>query len=339
MTSKLIQQGPSLLDLPVELRLQIYEYFWSIPEENKFFVSGIPNPCSLKATYLKTQLSAICTLGAICRTIRQEAYSEYFHTTQVYLGWGHLDLPAYLDRRVDYHREACLQPHDRQALELLQNSYLLQTQARHVCLRWVYIEHPPKTWLERSEYYPWELNKIEEDNANLDIAVECLARFQNITTLHVMCDDLWFGDRIWKIDCNMARRLRVIPPMVIGGLDEWNRNRDGYYDDCHAERIKSLRFSRLEKAVVGIPLTDRDGVRWFQRVNREWFWRLKGDVEGLVATGKVSTVGMLCVIDSQAVLVNANHWLCEQEGEEERSYRFKNYLGALDLHWPRVHEI
>lgn len=82
------QPESSLLHLPYEVLLKIYQHFWTIPREEKYFFYS-EYPVILKSTYLKAQLSEICTLGAICRTIRDEAYSEYFHTTQIYVGWGH----------------------------------------------------------------------------------------------------------------------------------------------------------------------------------------------------------------------------------------------------------
>ena len=77
---------PSLLGLPVELRLEIFGYFWTIPYEEHFlepttepypgyYEEQIDARC-LKVSYLKAQLSAISTLGAICQKIRHEAYAE-----------------------------------------------------------------------------------------------------------------------------------------------------------------------------------------------------------------------------------------------------------------------
>ncbi|KAK3338292.1 hypothetical protein B0H65DRAFT_552761 [Neurospora tetraspora] len=268
------QPESPLLRLPVEVRLEIYQHLWTIPWEKKHLVRRCAY--KLKATYLKAQLSAICTLGAICRTIHYEAYAEYFHTTQTYLsGYVNPDLEIYLG------------DNDRKALELIQNSYLLKTQTRHVCLRWVHVDHLKDTLEEQleEELEVWEIDNLERTNTNLNIVMNCLkTRFQNAITLDIVCDEICF-----------------------------NGITTNYYDDRDSERIRSLRFRNLEKAVVRTCLTDPDGVKWFNEENLAWFQRLKEDVATLGAPRK--------------------------EGQEERSYRFTNHIGGLDLNWPRFDRI
>ncbi|KAK1777461.1 hypothetical protein QBC45DRAFT_187117 [Copromyces sp. CBS 386.78] len=267
------QPDPPLLRLPVELRLEIYQYFWTIPCEKKYFIPRSAN--KLKATYLEAQLSAICTLGSICRQIRDEAYGEYFHTTQIFLGWALIDLRPFVDMAFEHE----LQDNDRKARELIHNSYLLKTQARHVCLRW---EH------------------------NLEITMTCLAaRFENtIITLDVVCDASWFDHRLGRGDWGEAE-------------EEVNEIAVSHYDDHHSERVRSFWFmfprGILEKAVVRTCLTDPNAVHIFVEEDSAGFQRFKRDVATLVSPRK--------------------------EEQEERPYRFKNHIGALDLHWPRVDRI
>ncbi|KAK3955437.1 hypothetical protein QBC32DRAFT_38850 [Pseudoneurospora amorphoporcata] len=267
------QPDSALLRRPVELRLQIYEYAWTIPYEKKFFIPRCSS--KLKATYLEAQLSAICTLGAICRTIREEAYSEYFHVTQIFLGWGHTNRRPFVDMALELH----LQDNDRKAREVIQSSYLLKTQARHVCLRW---EH------------------------NLEITMTCLtARIENtIITLDVVCDASWFDHCIEMGDWG-----------AVG--EKVNEIAASYYDDRHSERVRSFWFmfphGILKKAVVRTCLTDPNAVNRFVEEDSVGFQRFKRDVATLVSPRK--------------------------EEQEERPYRFKNHIGALDLHWPRVDRI
>ncbi|KAJ4392630.1 hypothetical protein N0V85_006916 [Neurospora sp. IMI 360204] len=262
------QPESPLLRFPVEVRLEIYRHFWTIPCEKKHLVRRCAY--KLKVTFLKAQLSAICTLGAICRRIRDEDYAEYFHITQ----------------------------------------------ARYVCLRWVYVDYFKDTLEEQleEELEAREIDDLERTNTNLNIVMNCLkTRFQNAITLDIVCDEIWFEDSIWRKWREDVKNDLQMLQLLDARIYSLNSLTTNYYNDRGSERIRSLRFRNLEKAVVRTCLTDPDGVKWFNKENLAWFQRLKEDVATLGAPRK--------------------------EGQEERSYRFKNHIGALDLNWPRFDRI
>lgn len=84
-----------------------------------------------------------------------------------------------------------MQPRHREALELIQSSYLLKIQARHICVRWVHVPHLTEVAeLTQTSHGVWRSENVEHPNANLDIALNCFAtRFQNAVTLEIICDD------------------------------------------------------------------------------------------------------------------------------------------------------
>lgn len=114
---------------------------------------------------------------------------------------GHSNLQTYLSGYVNPDLEIYLGDNDRKALELIQNSYLLKTQTRHVCLRWVHVDHLKDTLEEQleEELEVWEIDNLERTNTNLNIVMNCLkTRFQNAITLDIVCDEIWFEDSIWR---------------------------------------------------------------------------------------------------------------------------------------------
>lgn len=255
------QIDSALLRLPAELRLKIYEYCWTIPCEEKYLIPRTGGH-KLKATYLKAQLSAICTLGSICRQIRTKAYDEYFHTTQVFLGWEHNELPrGFIED--DTNVEFDLQDNDAESRGLISNSYLLQTQARHICLNWDNsLEFPMRHYLA------------------------ALRRFQNrITTLEVVSDHDWFDTRPLEDDTQEAQEEEAAVQDVYEVL--WVT-----YGDNHSERTRSLRSifrHGIEKAAIrtySVEL-DADAVNWSVKADSPKFQRFKEDVATLVAPRKV----------------------------------------------------
>ncbi|KAK3338291.1 hypothetical protein B0H65DRAFT_317869 [Neurospora tetraspora] len=298
---------PSLLGLPVEVRLQIYQHIWTISQEEQYLGWAYTGRyyCQreityLKASYLKAQLSAISTLGAIYQKIRNEAYAEYFHTTQIYLGWGYFD----------FWEMSPFYQHDREALELIRTSYLLQTRARHICLHWVDV--PPfeplgPLGISRAQQDRYFVTKRMRDNHK--IAMECLeTRFPNAITLDVICDVNPFDDAFWYFWRAQHFELSI-------NITENFNMSESYYGDRDSERIKSLPFRRLEKAVVRtVSRTYPRGMSLFRdHEEAAWFRRFKEDVATLVAP--------------------------REEGDEDRSYIIKNHIGGIYLKWPRSYKI
>ncbi|KAK1777462.1 hypothetical protein QBC45DRAFT_469581 [Copromyces sp. CBS 386.78] len=355
---------PSLLGLPVELRLQIYQHIWTIPHEEHILVQihadysryFEEHPLFLKTSYLKSQLSAICTLGAISQQMRNEAYAEYFHTTQIYLGWGFFD----------YWNMGSFYLHDKQALELIRTSYLLQTQARHICLHWAdvprfkLLEPPVVAEMSRANHTRYHAEKRMSDNYK--IAMECLeTRFPNAITLDVICDVDPCDEMFWEF-CRLHDFEHERGP--------WGRRFnssedfkmfDNYYGNRASKRIRSLPFrGKLEKAVVRPVLHTFPRARELFKDHEKaaWFRRFQKDVATLAAPHKVVCTHAVTKainlflppgVSSITILFNrhfptdssplTNIDKSQQEGDKDRSYIIKNHIGGLYLAWPRSYKI
>lgn len=290
---------PLLLGLPAELRLHIYQYFWSIPQEGhilpvpqrydpyQYLHDQSKHVRHLKVSYLKAQLTAISTLGAICQKIRYEAYAEYFDTTQIYLGWGFFD----------FMNMESFFPHDKQAMELIRTSYLLQTQARHICLHWADV--PPwepelggdSVWMPPA--LPARYRAMTRMVDNHRIAMECLeTRFTNAITLEVLCD-VACDEEFWLYH---RQGLPVLWPFIA----TWDSRGEMYYGSWRSQRIRALPFrGKLQKAVVHAlpPLSPPFNVYRAKEVfgndnykEKPWFRMFKEDVASLVAPKKVLSI-------------------------------------------------
>lgn len=99
----------------------IYRHAWKVdPHPHTIEGTG-----QLKISYLKQQLLAIGTLGAICQQMRTEALDEYFHHAQAYLRW-------------DFYGggSGCKSPHNVYYKKLIPSSPLLLAHLRHVSFYW-----------------------------------------------------------------------------------------------------------------------------------------------------------------------------------------------------------
>ncbi|KAJ4379929.1 hypothetical protein N0V85_008826, partial [Neurospora sp. IMI 360204] len=78
---------PPILAAPVEIRLEIYRYTWTISFNCKEYSDIFAHPLSLEheVVYFRLQVEQLHKLVSICRQMRNEVLSEYFHRTQVYL--------------------------------------------------------------------------------------------------------------------------------------------------------------------------------------------------------------------------------------------------------------
>ncbi|KAK3398577.1 hypothetical protein B0T20DRAFT_411530 [Sordaria brevicollis] len=288
MSSDSSHPMPGLLRLPTELRLEIYKHVWTIPRKKKYLFSR-GYGWFLKAKYVEAQLSAIRTLGAICRTIRNEAYSEYFQTTQIYLGFSHY--------------KNTFKGNDKKVLKLIENSYLLMTQARHICVLW---DHNPNP----NDLTNLDYKDVQHRNSRLVTVFKCLdTRFQNAITLEIILEDVFlFNNPTWS-NWRSYGGESVLPLNI--GYADFKAIPDSFYDDHHSERIRSLRFHQLEKAVVRTSqvLTDPDAIEWFNKDCRKWFERFESDLASLV-TAK------------------------PKEEDKPESYIIKNHIGNLSPFWP-----
>ncbi|KAJ4399451.1 hypothetical protein N0V85_006021 [Neurospora sp. IMI 360204] len=80
------QSKISFLDLPAEIRLQIYRLTWNVDHEPyNFEVISSHDPGAVRHDLLKEQLVGLRKLGSLCQTIRNEALTEFFWQTQIYL--------------------------------------------------------------------------------------------------------------------------------------------------------------------------------------------------------------------------------------------------------------
>ncbi|KAK3338299.1 hypothetical protein B0H65DRAFT_582038, partial [Neurospora tetraspora] len=104
-----------LLNLPAEVRIIIWKAAWTMHGIGK---KSAEHPV---ADYASTQIRAICLLGKICRQIRNEAYAEFFHRTQLVCRRRTNSLMTLIDEPV---------------MDIIFKSNLIQQNIRHVSFHW-----------------------------------------------------------------------------------------------------------------------------------------------------------------------------------------------------------
>ncbi|KAK1777467.1 hypothetical protein QBC45DRAFT_379004 [Copromyces sp. CBS 386.78] len=125
MASTLKIQTESFLKIPSEVRIMIYGFLTGKLDKEPYNFLVLPpdkDRGALRHDFLKEQLIQLKKLGRLCRVIRQEAYDEFFHQTQVYLRhepYANADGAWYSD---EY----------QQGLDLIIKDPLLARETRHV---------------------------------------------------------------------------------------------------------------------------------------------------------------------------------------------------------------
>ncbi|KAK3948110.1 hypothetical protein QBC32DRAFT_66357 [Pseudoneurospora amorphoporcata] len=119
---------PTILALPLEIRHEIYRYAWTLQVDTNKYV-GQRFPSWLNKSYVKLQVGQVQKLVSICRQMRDEVLSEYFHRTQVYFRWHRGQLAHHTSIHNNRPRPEFDAPH------CIQFSHLL-THYTHVSLQW-----------------------------------------------------------------------------------------------------------------------------------------------------------------------------------------------------------
>lgn len=264
------QSVPPFLRLPVEVRLMIYKYAWTVSELDYIDMCVVGNyyaVSQVKPDYLKAQLSAIRKLGAINQRIRAEAYLEYFGHTQIKVTYEDAWTP-----------DPMIGDWNRSALYILGGSYLLQTQAQHVQLHW-------SAWLD-NDSIETRMNEPgiralkQEELLNEQWAIECVSRFKNLKTLEIIVDD---GSHWLRTDSFWRRWKDVSNERGVAHWEAAEITRVFYDDERRAKLIKGLEthHQKLEKAVVRADVSDPQIVKLFNE-EFEWWRQLKEDLATLV---------------------------------------------------------
>lgn len=194
MESNMANQSKiSFLDLPAEIRLQIYRLTWDLDHEPYNFevLEGRRDPGAVRHDLLKEQLIQLRKLGSLCKTIRNEALTEFFWKTQIYLRhepYSNADGAWYSD---EY----------QQGLDLIIRDPFLAKHTKHVY--WAMMLDKDEEDIDRRMHRGIREYEPEFEVPNMPWPWESynfVMRLPNLTTVHVDVETYkdWRDLRMWS---------------------------------------------------------------------------------------------------------------------------------------------